>query len=79
MKEMWRFFIININTTANEDTQMRFSNAAIKLDLLVTSRPIIGRNRNVEIIYGALQAIQKYVSSFVGGVDANGGDSLGQL
>ena len=76
---MWRFFIININTTANEDTQMRFSNAAIKLDLLVTSRPIIGRNRNVEIIYGALQTMQKYVSGFVGGVDANGGDSLGQL
>ena len=58
---------------------MRFSIPAIELDVLVTSTPIIGRNRNVEIMYGALQAIQKYVLSFVEGVDVNEGVSLGQL
>ena len=58
---------------------MRFSNAAIKLDVLVTSLPTNGRNRNVEIMYGALHAIQKYVSNLVGGVDPIEGVSLGQL
>ncbi len=74
-----RFLIIKVSIIATKVTQMRFSNAAIKLDELVTSTPIIGRNRNVEIMYGALQAIQKYVLNFVGGVDANKGVSLGQL
>jgi hypothetical protein len=71
--------VIKNNIITNRDIQIRFSNAAIKLDVLVTSTPMIGRNRNVEIMYGALQAIQKYVSNFVGGVDANEGFSLGQL
>jgi hypothetical protein len=40
-------------------TQAKFSNAARRLDVLVASSPRIGRNRNVETIYGALHAMQK--------------------
>ena len=76
---MWRFLMIRINNSTNENIQIRFSKAPIKLDVLVTSIPTIGRNRNVEIMYGALQAMQKYVSNFVEGVDAIESDSLGQL
>ena len=78
-KGMWRFRILSITKIAKSDSQIKFSIAAIKLDVLVTSTPIIGRNRKVVIIYGALQAIQKYVSNFVGGVAIAVGFSLGQL
>jgi hypothetical protein len=39
-----------IDNITNADIQIRFSNAAIKLDVLVTSTPRIGRNKNVEIM-----------------------------
>ncbi len=71
--------MIRNNTAINKDIQMRFSAAAIKLEVLVTSMPMIGRNKNVEIMYGALHAIQKYVSNLVEGVGVRVGVSLGQL
>ena len=60
-------------------SQKRFSIAAMKLEVPVISTPRIGLNRKVETMYGARQAIQKYVSNFVEGFDTRVGFSLGQL
>jgi hypothetical protein len=49
-KEIRRFLMIKVSNIANKDIQIRFSKAAIKLDVLVTSIPTIGRNKNVEIM-----------------------------
>ncbi len=65
--------------TTKSPNQKIFSTAAIRLEVLVTSTPIIGRKRKVETMYGPLQAIQKYVSNLVGGTAAKDGASLGQL
>ena len=79
MNEIARLLIIKTSITAKSNSQNMFSTAAIRLEVLVISRPRIGRNRKVETIYGALQAIQKYVSNLVGTVVATARDSLGQL
>ena len=77
--EMARLLIVNTIIAMKSRSQKMFSTAAIRLEVLVTSTPRIGRNRNVETMYGALQAIQKYVSNFVDGLDTSAGFSLGQL
>jgi hypothetical protein len=59
-------------------SQKMFSTAATKLEVLVTSTPRIGRNRKVDTMYGALHAMQKYVSKLVCLEEgANVVDSLG--
>jgi hypothetical protein len=73
-------FLINIPIIKiNAPSHRIFSRAAKRLDVLVVSRPIIGLKRNVELIYGARQAIQKYVSKLVGGRFTRASPSLGQL
>ena len=73
-------FLINIPIIKiKAPSQRRFSRAAKMLDVLVVSRPIIGRKRNVAAIYGARQAMQKYVSKVVGGRFIKARPSLGQL
>ena len=73
-------FLINIPMIKiNAASQRIFSSAAKRLDVLVVSRPIIGRKRNVALIYGARQAMQKYVSKLVGGRFATTKPSLGQF
>ena len=79
MNEIARLLIIKTSITTKSNSQNMFSTAAIRLEVLVISRPRIGRKRKVETIYGALQAIQKYVSNLVGTVVATARDSLGQL
>jgi hypothetical protein len=76
---MCRFLMIKNRIITKESIQMRFSIAANKLDVLVRPEPMVGLKRNVEIMYGALQAIQKYVSNLVGGVIPIEDVSLGQL
>ena len=79
MKKATLRFIINIPMIKiNAPSQRRFSRAANKLDVLVVSRPIIGRKRNVALIYGARQTMQKYVSKLVGGRFIKARPSLGQ-
>jgi hypothetical protein len=58
-KEIARFLINNTKSATNSPSQKTFSRAAIRLEVLVTSTPIMGRNRKVETMYGALQAIHK--------------------
>ena len=76
---MARFRINNPKMVMKNATHTMFSIAAKRLDLLVMSTPTIGRNRNVATMYGALQAIQKYVMNLVGGEIANDGVPIGQL
>ena len=73
-------FLINITTMKIKAlSQAMFSRAAKRLDVLVTSTPMRGRKRKVAAIYGARQAMQKYVSKLVGGRFATVMPSLGQL
>jgi len=63
-----RRFLISITTMKkNAPSQAMFSIAAKKLDVLVVSMTMSGRKRKVAAIYGARQAIQKYVSKLDGG------------
>ena len=80
MKNATLRFLINIPIIKiNAPSQRMFSRAAKMLDVLVVSRPIIGLKRNVAAIYGARQAMQKYVSRLAGGRFATARLSLGQL
>jgi hypothetical protein len=78
-KANWRF-LINITTMKiKAPSQAIFSIAAKRLDVLVTSIAMRGRKRKVAAIYGARQAMQKYVSKLVGGRLVTAKPSRGQL
>jgi hypothetical protein len=76
---MARLLIANAIIVMQSRSQKMFSMAAMRLEVLVTSTPSVGRNKKVETMYGALQAIQKYVLSLLGGPTVKGCTSLGQL
>ena len=78
-KEIARLLMAKTIIVTKSPNQKMFSTAAMRLKVLVTSRTRIGRKRKVETMYGARQAMQKYVSNFVDGLDANAGSALGQL
>ena len=67
VKARRRFLITIIMMNINAPSQAMFSIAANKLDVLVVSMKMSGRKRKVAAIYGARQAIQKYVSKLDGG------------
>ena len=56
-----RMNIIITNRAATN--QKTFSTEAKRLDELPTSNPSVGLKRKVKVVYGALYAIQKYLSN----------------
>jgi hypothetical protein len=79
-KKAKRRFLISITTIKrNTPSQAMFSSAAKRLDVLVVSITMNGRKRKVTVIYGARQAIQKYVSKLDGGRLVYANPSRGQL
>ena len=79
IKARRRFLKIITTINTNAPSQAIFSIAAIRLDVLVVSMKMSGRKRKVAAIYGARQAIQKYVSKLDGGRLVYANPSRGQL